>query len=165
MYLKQKDIFSAMNKNFVKKIMDVSTTETYDQGNFLFKQGDPASQFFILLKGRIKLIIGETGQSVYIVSHAGEAFGWSSLIGNESYTASAESMTPAKLLRFDQEKILKIIEEDPVNGLVFFRRLAGLLGNRLLHSYQLISTAAPTEVSPSFGTGQVLATTASELEV
>jgi CRP-like cAMP-binding protein len=165
MYLKQKDIFRAMNKSFIKKIMDVSTTESYQQGDLLFQQGDSASQFYILLKGRIKLILGETGQAVYIVSHAGEAFGWSSLIERETYTASAECMTPAKLLRFDQEKILKIIENDPANGLIFFKRLADILGNRLLHSYEMISTAAQTEVSPSFGTGQVVATTVSEREM
>ncbi len=165
MYLKQKDIFRAMNKSFVKKIMNVSTTESYEQGDLLFQQGDPANQFYILLKGRIKLTLGETGQSVYIVSHAGEAFGWSSLIDRETYTASAECMTPAKLLRFDQEKVLKILEEDPANGLVFFKRLAGILGNRLLHSYKLISTALQTEESPSFGTGQVMGATVSELEI
>ena len=165
MYFKQKDIFRAMNKSFVKKIMNVSTTESYEQGDLLFKQGDLANQFYILLKGRIKLTLGEIGRSVYIVSHAGEAFGWSSLIDRETYTASAECMTQAKLLRFDQEKVLKILEEDPANGLVFFKRLADILGNRLLHSYKMISTAAQTEVSPSFGTGQVMATTVSELEM
>ena len=165
MYLKQKDIFRAMNKSFVKKIMNVSTTESYEQGDLLFQQGDPAKQFYILLKGRIKIILGETGQAVYTVSHAGEAFGWSSLIDRETYTASAECMTPAKLLRFDQEKVLKILDEDPANGLVFFKRLADILGNRLLHSYKMISTAGQTEMSASFGTGQVMATTVSELEM
>jgi CRP-like cAMP-binding protein len=165
MYVKQKDIFRAMSKSFVKKIMNVSTTESYEQGDLLFQQGDLANQFYILLKGRIKLTLGETGRSVYIVSHAGEAFGWSSLIDRETYTASAECMTPAKLLRFDQEKVLKILEEDPANGLVFFKRLADILGNRLLHSYKMISTTAQTDISPSFGTGQVMATIVSELEM
>jgi hypothetical protein len=59
----------------------------------------------------------------------------------------------------------KILEEDPANGLVFFKRLADILGNRLLHSYKMISAAAQSEASPSFGTGQVMATTVSELEM
>ena len=129
----------------------------------LFQQGDPANQFYILLKGRIKLTLGETGQAVYIVSHAGEAFGWSSLIDRETYTASAECMTLVKLLRFYQEKVLKTLEEDPANGLVFFKRLADILGNRLLHSYEMLSTEAQTVGSLSFGTGQVMGTTVSEL--
>jgi len=75
-------------------------------------------------------------------------------------------MTPGKLLRFDRERVLKILEEDPANGLVFFfKRLAGILGNRFLHSYKVISTALQTEVSPSSGTGQVMGTTVSELEM
>jgi hypothetical protein len=74
-------------------------------------------------------------------------------------------MTPVRLLRFDRDKVLKIVEEDPANGLVFFKRLAGILGNRLLHSYEMISTAFQSEISPSFGTGQVMGTTASELEI
>jgi CRP-like cAMP-binding protein len=164
MYLKQKDIFRAMNNAFVKSIMNVSTTESFENKDILFQQGDLANHFYILLKGRVKLTLGETGQSVYIVSHAGEAFGWSSLIDRETYTASAECMTAVKLLRFEREKVLKIIEEDPDNGLVFFKRLASILGNRLLHSYEMISTAAQYEVLPSFGSGQIMDTTASELE-
>ena len=165
MYLKQKDIFRAMNTKFVKKIINVSTTESYEQGNLLFQPGDPANQFYILLNGRIKLVFGETGQTVYIVSHAGEAFGWSSLIDRDTYTASAECMTTVKLLRFDREKVLMILEKDPANGLIFFKRLANILGSRLLHSYKMLSTATQTVASPSFGTGQVMATTAYELTI
>ena len=133
--------------------------------NQCFTQTDPSKQFYILLKGHIKLILGETGQVVYIVSHAGESFGWSSLIERETYTASAECMSPTKLLIFDQKKVLRILEEDPANGLVFFKRLADILGNRLLHSYKMISSAAQIDVSPSFGTGQVVATTVSDAEL
>jgi len=31
-----------MDTNFVKKIINVSTTESYEQGNLLFQPGDPA---------------------------------------------------------------------------------------------------------------------------
>ena len=165
MYLKQKDIFWAMNTAFVKRIMNVSTTKSFEKKDILFQQGDLAINFYILLKGHVKLTLGETGQSVYIVSHAGEAFGWSSLIDREKYTASAECMTPVKLLRFDRDKVLKILEEDSANGLVFFKRLAGILGNRLLHSYEMISTTSQAGISPSFGSGQIMDTTASGLEM
>jgi CRP-like cAMP-binding protein len=110
-------------------------TESHKQGVLLFQQGDPANQFYILLKGRIKLSLGETGQVVYIVSNAGEAFGWSSLLDRENYSASAECMTPTKLLRFNKVNVLQIIEKDPADGLVFFKRLADILGTRLLNSY------------------------------
>ena len=38
MYFKQKDIFRAMNNAFVKSIMNVSTTESYEQGDLGIQQ-------------------------------------------------------------------------------------------------------------------------------
>ena len=156
MYLKQKDIFWAMRKDFVKEIMGISVAESHKQGELLFREGDPANAFYVLLKGRVKLSLGETGQVVYIVSHAGEAFGWSSLIGRQNFSASAECTMPTKLLKFDKQKLQMILEKDPANSLILFKRLAELLGNRLLQSYTIISSASRAEFSPSYGTGQVM---------
>lgn len=164
MYLKQKDIFWEMSKDFVKEIMDVAVTETYKEGEWLFHEGDPANVFYILLKGRVKLILGEIGHVVYIVSNAGEAFGWSSLIGRDKFSASAECMTPSKLLSWDKDKLQKVLKKDPANSLLLYKRLAELLGNRLLQSYTIIASLSPAEISPSFGTGQVLASPETEPE-
>ena len=164
MYLKQKDIFWEMSKDFVKEIMDIAVTETHKEGEWLFREGDPASAFYILLKGRAKLSLGETGHIIYIVSNAGEAFGWSSLIGRERYSASAECMAESKLLKWDKEKLQPVLEKDPANSLLFYKRLAELLGNRLLQSYTIISSVSPTETYTSYGTGQVLASPEMEPE-
>ena len=164
MYLKQKDMFWAMDKAFVKGIMDIAASESYSEGDVLFQEGDPADNFYVLLKGRIKLILGQTGQAVYIVSNAGEAFGWSSLIGRTSYSASAVCVIPAKLLKFERSKLQKTIEKDPVNGIVFFKRIAELLGNRLVQSYAVIASNSRADISTSYGTGQVIDNTAAELE-
>ena len=164
MYLKQKDIFWEMSKDFVKEIMDIAVTETHKEGEWLFREGDPASAFYILLKGRAKLSLGETGHIIYIVSNAGEAFGWSSLIGRERYSASAECMAESKLLKWDKEKLQPVLEKDPANSLLFYKRLAELLGNRLLQSYTIISSVSPTETYTSYGTGQVLASPEIESE-
>lgn len=164
MYLEQKDMFWAMDKGFVKAIMDIAESESYREGAVLFREGDQAAYFYILLKGRVKLVLGQTGQVVYVVSNAGEAFGWSSLIGRETYSASAECVIPAKLLKFERQKLQKAVEADPGNGIVFFKRIAEILGNRLLQSYAMIGSSSRAEVSTSFGTGQVIDNTAMELE-
>ena len=156
MYLKQKDIFGAMSKEFAKEIMKISVIESHQEGESLFREGDPANTFYVLLKGCVKLSLGDIGQVVYIVSNAGEAFGWSSLIGRGNYSASAESMAPTKLLKFDREKLQKVLEKDTANSLILFKRLAEILGNRLLKSYAIISSVSRAEISPSYGTRQVM---------
>ncbi len=156
MYFKQGDIFWGMNKEFVGEIMKAALTESYSKGDILFRTGDPADHFFILTKGQIKLSIGDNGYSVYIVSKAGEAFGWSSLIGRDAYSATAECLSPTKLLKMGGDELQKILEKDADNGMIFYKRLSGILGNRLLQSYKMISSATRADTSMSFGTGQVV---------
>jgi CRP-like cAMP-binding protein len=163
MYIKQKDIFWGMSKEFVKEVMKISITESHEKNDVLFQEGDSANQFYILLKGRVKLSLREISHVVYVVSNAGEAFGWSSLINRDAYSASAECMSPTKLLRFEKEKLQAVLEKEAINGLLFYKRLAELLGNRLLNSYTMISSASLDESTRSIGTGQIMTTTAKEL--
>jgi hypothetical protein len=39
---------------------------------------------------------------------------------------------------------------------ILFKRLAEILGNRLLQTDTIISSTSPTEISLAYGTGQVL---------
>ncbi len=111
---------------------------SHAKGDVLFREKDPALYFYVLLNGRVKLGVGESDQMVYDIRKNGEAFGWSSLIGRDRYSASAECIEPTKLLKTDSEKLKKELEEDPANGIVFFKQLAATLGNRLLESYKTI---------------------------
>ena len=155
MYFQQSDLFGGMNRNFVKEIMDVAEKESHQKGHFLFKEGDPATYFYILIQGRIKLTIGEIGQMVHIVDHAGEAFGWSSLIDRDVYSASAECAQDTILQKFDRRTLQKVLEHDPANGLIFFKRLAETIGYRLLSSYKMIGASSIADSSPTSGSGQI----------
>jgi len=163
MYFKQADIFGGMSKDFVAEIMKPATTESHKEGKLLFRAGSPANHFYILIKGHVKLTIGEDRHVVYIVSRPGEAFGWSSLIDRDVYSATAECVNPTNLMKFERQELQKVLENDSKNGLIFFKRLAMILGNRLLQSYDMISSAVQTELTTSFGTGQVLVSDATEL--
>jgi CRP/FNR family cyclic AMP-dependent transcriptional regulator len=155
MYIQQSDLFWGMDRDFVKTVMDIAVKESRKGGDFLFRKGDNANHFYILLTGRVKLAIGEVGGVAYIVDRAGEAFGWSSLAELDSYSASAECMEATTLKRIERQKIQQVLESDPANGLLFFKRLAGIIGNRLLWSYEMLTASAQAESSISFGTEQV----------
>ena len=139
MYIKQSDLFMGTSMDFVKKFMDISQMTSHAKGDILFRENDPARYFFILLNGCVKLSISETDQVVYEACRVGEAFGWSSLIGGNEYSASAECIESTKLLRTDNEKFKRVLDQDPSSGVIFFKQLASTLGNRLLESYKIIS--------------------------
>jgi len=154
MFFKQADIFWGLDNDFVKKIMDTGQKMDYDKGHVLFQENHPADFFYVMVKGRVKLYLGETGQVVHLVTHGGEAFGWSSLIGRDVYSASAECMEPTRLIFFNRDSVREILESDPSNGMIFYQRLAGTLGNRLIQSYRTFSKASEAESAVSTGSGQ-----------
>ena len=139
MHIKQSDLLLGTSMDFVKQFMDHSEMVSRDKGDVLFRENDPARFFYTLLSGRVKLSISQGGHTVHDTKQNGEAFGWSSLIGRDVYSASAECIEPTKLLITDSKKLTQLLEKDPANGLIFFKHLAATLGNRLLESYTMIS--------------------------
>ena len=156
MFIQQTDLFHAMNKDFVKEVFDITVKESYEDGDVLFAEGDAARHFYILLKGRVRLGARETGQVVHTVSRPGEAFGWSSLVGRTSYSASAQCVLPTKLIKIDRDDFQVILEKDPTNGLLFFKRLAGALGERLISSYSALGLAQPSAEHRTYGSSLTL---------
>ncbi len=154
MYIKQKELFKGLDKGFIKEIVDLTDKKTYRSEDVVFREGGHANRFYVLLRGRVRLTVGEGRQVAFTVNHAGEAFGWSSLLGRSVYAASAVCQAPTTLLRVDRRRFNMVLDSDPANGLVLIRRLAELLGHRLHEAYQVIG--ARSGFSTSYGTGQVI---------
>jgi len=153
MYMKQSDLLKGLGKDFLKQVMEVAEKQRHSKGHLLFKEGDRADHLYILLKGRVKITIGETSHKVYSVDHPGEVFGWSCLVGRERYSGSAECRESTTLLRIGIEKLEALFEKNQRSEAIFFRHLAYGLGARLIQSYRMISDKA--DLSLSYGTGQV----------
>jgi len=151
MFVHQTDLFKGMNQAFSNKLNGITATENYNRGDFIFKVGEPAHHFFILLQGRVRIAIGEKGHTVTIANNPGEAFGWSCLVGFDSYTASAECLMPCSLARIDRDKMLSLLENDAASGMLFFKRLASTIGQRLVNTYNTLLTGPPEDKSPSYG--------------
>jgi CRP-like cAMP-binding protein len=139
MYLKQGDLFWGMDKDFVKKAMDISTKESFEEGAAVFREGDPASAFYILVKGRIKLTLGEKSREVYVAYQPGEIIGWSSLIGRDRLSATAHCLEETILSRLDRDQFLDVLKQHPTDGATLFQRVAAMLGNRLVRLYPSIA--------------------------
>ncbi|GAB6096055.1 hypothetical protein JCM14469_23080 [Desulfatiferula olefinivorans] len=156
MFIKQADLFWGMDNDFIAELMDVAVKETHEAGHVLSNEGDPAQWFFVLLKGRVRIDIGRDEQLVYIVSHAGEAFGWSSLLERDRYSSRAQCMEQTTLLKFDARDIQRLAEDNPVNGMLLYKKLAAMLGNRLITSYQGIYENLHDTARETYGSGQMI---------
>ena len=128
-----------MGRDFTMEVMDIAEKLSCKEKDVLFREDDPARHFYVLLKGQVKLSLGDAGPVVYLVRQPGEIIGWSGLIGREAYSAGGECVEDTNLLKFDCEIFLKILNKYPKNEALLFRRLAETLGNRLLELYPTLS--------------------------
>jgi CRP-like cAMP-binding protein len=156
MYVQQANFFFGTSMTFANEIMKTAARESHPVGTVIFKEGEAADHFYVLLEGRVRISIGESGHVVYIVSRGGEAFGWSSLVGRERYTASAESIEPTTLMSFERERFQQVLVKDPVNGMVLYKGLANTLAGRLLETYRMISGLSLSEQTIASGSGQFM---------
>ena len=81
----------------------------------------------------------------------GSAFGWSSLVDRDFYTASAECVTDCSVIRIDKEKLECLFAAHLSDGVLFYKRLAENIGERLLNSYGTLLTSQHMEAEPSYG--------------
>ena len=135
MYLKQSDLFTGLGHNFLKQTMAIAEKVSFEKGDFILKEGEPADHFFILIEGQISLLLGDTGKVVYQSSGLGEIFGCASLIGRDTYFLTARCDGPSVILRIDRKKMEKILTADIPPPCLFFKQLSGAIGNRLMTMY------------------------------
>ncbi len=138
MFIDLGDLSKGMGMIFMREFMETAEKMSCSEGRLLFRKGDTTHYFFTLIQGELRLAIGGDKKHVYTVRHAGDIFGWSSLVGGNVYSATAICTKPSEILRFDRDKLLELLERHPENGFLFFKKLSEMLGRRLLGAYRII---------------------------
>jgi CRP-like cAMP-binding protein len=129
-------LFEGIAEMTRQRILESARENSYAPRDFIFRQGEPARHFFILGEGRVRLSLGQGELLAYVASDPNDLIGWSSLVENETYTASAECLVPVKVLRIEKKRLDEILLQDPISGMTFFKNLAAIIGRRLVKSYQ-----------------------------
>ncbi len=138
MFTQKSKLFRGMDQEVLREIDKIIINMSCTEGTVLFERGTTANNLYILRQGSIELTIGSNGHVTYVVKNHGEAFGWSSLVNQHFYTASAICSSPTKLIRIPSDKLNDIFESHPASGLIFFRRLAEIISKRVATSYNLL---------------------------
>ena len=151
MFIKEIDLFEGMSQGFIDEIAKIMVEESCNKGSFLFREGEPADNFYVLEEGGVRLTIGEEGHITYTINTSGDSFGWSSLVDRDVYTASAECNEPTKVIKIEKEKLRRIFDKHQFSGLMFYKRLARIIGERLINNYNTLLSAYKGETRPSYG--------------
>jgi CRP-like cAMP-binding protein len=156
MIIKQADLFWGLDNDFITELMESGKKETFKKGTILFHEGEEANHFYVMLRGRVRLTIGEGDQLNYVIKHAGEAFGWSSLLEKKTYSSSVRCLEDTVLLKFEAMDVQRLAEDNPVNGMALYKKLAEALGKRLVSINNMEYFRLHTSEKESYGSRQML---------
>lgn len=136
MHITEMDLFTGLDLNVMGEIADACCVEeNFTKGTVIFKEGDEAKFLYILVNGTVDLKIkGET--TVYSLTEQSDIFGWSSMVENTQYTATAVCNGDIKVIRIDTRRLNRLFNENPIFGLTVYRRLCGVFNKRLSSIYQ-----------------------------
>ena len=138
MIIREIDLFEGMNEEIEQELAKVMEGKSYNSGEVIIKEGAAADNFYILQTGALNVKVAGAKQTTHVAIRPGEAVGWSSLAGRETYTASVECAEASKLVKINKDKLDQVLRRYPGAGLLFYKRLAGLVGDRLIKCYQVM---------------------------
>jgi CRP-like cAMP-binding protein len=113
--LRSTPLLSGMPQDAVLGLVGSVSPRVYEKGAVLFHQGQPASAFFVVLDGWVK-IYRTTPDGLEVVLHIfkrGETFAEAAMFLGGRYPASAETVSTARLLRIDGNAFRTRIREQP----------------------------------------------------
>lgn len=132
-YLPSHAFFSGLDGSFMNFLSNSATETEIKKGEVLFKQGERADKFYLLLDGQISVQVPAlVGPSLDIQTLGkDQILGWSWLMPPYRWSFLARAVEDSHLLEFDGNAILAHCEDDPKFGYELFKRFAALMSERL----------------------------------
>jgi uncharacterized protein (DUF2225 family) len=101
----------------------------YDTDEFIFHQGDPGHEMYILLKGRVQVFVTSIdGSDIPVTSlHAGDFFGEMSLLEDAPRSATIQAQEECLMIVINEHNFESVIAEQPALAI----RIMKSMSNRL----------------------------------
>jgi len=136
-FLGECEVFEGLNTQALSRLMAVAQSQTYEAGEHAFLLGQEAEHVYVVREGSIDMCLpvavrGEVEQVPVETKGPGSAIGWSALVSPYRFRLSARAAERCELAAFPRKELLRLFDDDPRSGYVFLRRIADIIGGRLL---------------------------------
>jgi CRP-like cAMP-binding protein len=127
------EFFAGLDPEIGKFIAGCARNHHFEPDTYLFHEGEPAREFYLVRHGDVALEISLPGRKTHILStmHDGEIVGASWLVPPYRWNADARAQSHVRAIGFDAECLRDKCEEDPRTGYQLLKRFATVMVNRL----------------------------------
>jgi len=131
--LSEAPVFGGMSDDFIERLAGHGAERSVENGEVLFRIGEPAKNFYLLIDGEVSIEIPAlTGPTLQVQRlKPVRVLGWSWLLPPFKWSFNARAETDSKVVEFDGEAVLKDCEANPEFGYEVIKRFSALMAERL----------------------------------
>jgi CRP-like cAMP-binding protein len=113
--LQRTSLFRFLPEEYLEKVRPLLKEESYEFGDVIVHQGDPADAFYVLLSGRARAIkTDQNGNEIALATlRPGDVFGEAALGEGGTRNASVRSSTAVQVLKLLRADFLALCDEVP----------------------------------------------------
>jgi CRP/FNR family transcriptional regulator, cyclic AMP receptor protein len=126
-------LFTDLNADERASLAKIAEEMTLPARFPIFGAGDPATALYLIKDGSVRLTVTSSGGKLIDVATLGSGshFGEMALIDGAKRSATAETLEPTFMFRFDYAKVTALLDRSPTTAAKLYRSLARFLSNRL----------------------------------
>src|SRR6516165_2351238 len=106
--LKKSLLFSGLDEENLGEVATIAIRRSFAKGEALFTEGEPATGFYLLASGSIKLckVSPDGKEKVLHFTHPSETFAEAAFFGDGKYPAEARALEKGEALFFPKESFM-----------------------------------------------------------
>jgi CRP/FNR family cyclic AMP-dependent transcriptional regulator len=131
--VKEHPFFSGLEKGFCQLVCGCAKNVRFEAGHYLFHDGEPANELYLLRHGRVALEVAVPGRGAltFQTLSAGDIIGVSWLIPPYRWTYDAKALDLTRAIAMDATCLRGKCEEDHDLGYELMKRFVPILIERL----------------------------------
>lgn len=107
-------LLAAMNREDRAALEPLCRLRDYDQGETVFREGDPADRIHLIHTGRVKIVKSAGDRDVILeVLGAGEPVGAAAVFERRPFPASAIALEPSSIVSIPEREFFALLEKRP----------------------------------------------------
>ncbi len=126
-------LFTDLNPDERASLARIAEAMSLPAGFPIFRAGDAATALYLIDNGSVRLAVTSSGGKTVGVATLGSGshFGEMALIDGAQRSATAETLEPTSMFRFDYDRVTALLDRAPATAAKLYRSLARFLSNRL----------------------------------
>lgn len=142
--LKQSPIFASLNEDELDELSNIAIEHSFTSGEYIFWDGDAPEWFYIIAKGKVKVIKHSSSGKEFIIAFfgPGEMFGEVAVFENKPYPASTQATTETRIIGIRRDDFLSFLVNRPQATM----RIMSVLGGRLRDAQNRLNDLAGERV-------------------